>query len=369
MAWLVPAALLQALWSVCAQAQSLPPAAAETAGRALPPAAALEQPTLAPVPPRASAPSNEPSKAADSAAESFVSSPGEPSAQVQADYRDVVARAVVEFDAGRFAEARAFFLRAHEMWPSARTYRVLGMTSFELKHYVLALHELRLALTDMRRPLGEEQQVEVRGLINQARGFVGRYSVTVLPAAAAVLVDGERMTRDLDDTLVLELGSHDLIVRAQGYGEIRRRLFVQGAEEQALTIELAPLPQASAAALDAHAPAQATSAQRSRGRRSGTSSAALWPWTLAGAVVTGGVALTAFLITDAAAKCAPRCTNGEASSIHTGDTITVLSAAVAGALLVTSAVALLYPSGEKEAAAGHVRFGLGPSGMDARVRF
>jgi hypothetical protein len=45
--------------------------------------------------------------------------PNAPDAKTQADYRQIVADAVAEYEAGNIAEARAFFLRAHELWPSA----------------------------------------------------------------------------------------------------------------------------------------------------------------------------------------------------------------------------------------------------------
>ena len=88
-------------------------------------------------------PSTPDEASAEPAAEPADPAPAELNAEQQQAHRDLSSRAIVEFEAGRFAEARALFMRAHEIWPSARTFRVLGMTSFELRSYVRALQELK----------------------------------------------------------------------------------------------------------------------------------------------------------------------------------------------------------------------------------
>ena len=49
-------------------------------------------------------------------------------------YQDVVREGIHEFTAGNFVEARTLFERAHALKPSARTFRGLGLISYELKH-------------------------------------------------------------------------------------------------------------------------------------------------------------------------------------------------------------------------------------------
>jgi hypothetical protein len=169
----------------------------------------------------------------------------DPPADVQATYREVVTHAVSEFDAGRAAEARALFLRAHELWPSARTLRTLGMTAFELRMYPRALEELQGALDDARRPLPDDQRAQVLSLIAQTRAFVGRYRVQLSPPEAELQVDGAPRSPNTG-TLVLAVGDHVLLVRAQGYGDLRQALTVQGREDQELTIKLEPLASATA---------------------------------------------------------------------------------------------------------------------------
>lgn len=163
----------------------------------------------------------------------------EPDAQVQSAYRDVVTHAVAEFDAQHYAEARSLFLRAHELWPSARTLRTLGMTSFELGNYPRALEELSAARDDARRALPEEQRAKVLVLIERTRGYVGRYRVQLTPPHAVLTVDGAARS---ERELVLAMGEHALLARAQGYRELQRALTVEGREEQTLALLLEPVP-------------------------------------------------------------------------------------------------------------------------------
>src|SRR5262245_12806154 len=51
-------------------------------------------------------------------------------------YEQLITRALTEFDARNFAEARALFLQAHALRPTARTLRGIGVTEFELRNYV-----------------------------------------------------------------------------------------------------------------------------------------------------------------------------------------------------------------------------------------
>src|SRR3954451_3776514 len=52
------------------------------------------------------------------------------------EYDGFIAQALQAYDAGRFAEARSSFRRAHEIAPTARTLRTIGMCSFNLGDYV-----------------------------------------------------------------------------------------------------------------------------------------------------------------------------------------------------------------------------------------
>jgi hypothetical protein len=230
-----------------------------------------------------------------------------PAPAVRDEYRQVVALGVTEFAAGHWAEARAAFLRGHELWPSARTLRSLGMTSFELRAYARAANELQAALDDVRRPLSAEQRAHVESLLSQTRAFVGRYRVRLSPAAAQLLVDGApappaRDAEAASRVLLLEVGRHELLARAAGHESLRRTLDVQGREDQELLLELqpttsahdaaAPASEALQATPEAPRPAQGASAA-ARATQVRETGGRLWTWVAGGGAVALGVASTA----------------------------------------------------------------------------
>jgi hypothetical protein len=298
---------------------------------------------------------------------------GDPAPEVQAEYRDVVARAVTEFDAGRWAEARALFLHAHELWPSARTFRTLGMTSFELRAYAQALSELQTALTDPRRPLPDDQRAQVQALLEQARAFVGRYRVQLTPASAELRVDGAPVALGQDGSLLLEVGRHELRARATGYVEQMRRIDVQGRDDEALVLELQP-EQIAAAPIAAPSPApQTTTTDAPRHRKR------LWTWIAAGtAVALGGTSTALWLASDSkydkefdgchtnGANKPPTCAKDEVNTswqdLQTAHYVTLGLAIGAG----VAAVALFFVEGGTEETA---QVSFGPSGAQVRGRF
>jgi hypothetical protein len=196
------------------------------------------------------------------------------------DYAHVIAEALREFDAGHFEEARALFLRANELQPSARTMRALGFAEFELRHYVAADRWLRSAMADKRNPLTPEQRSDVDATLARIRTFVGRYRLDCDPASASFTLDGQPLTLEPDRVLLLEMGEHVLTASAPGRAQASEQIDVRGGEDTTLHIALAPASasaEASAAASNGTAP---SSGERSR--------ANALPWVL----VIGGAGLT-----------------------------------------------------------------------------
>jgi hypothetical protein len=311
----------------------------------------------------------------------------EPPAQVQSEYRDVVARAIAEFAGGRWAEARSLFLRAHALWPSARTWRSLGMTSFELRSYGRALIELQAALDDARRPLGGEHRAQVASLIDQTRAFVGRYRVRLSPAHATLLVDGAQRALAADGVLLLGVGRHELLARADGHGELRRTLEVQGIEDEELTLVLQPMAPTAQANLPVPASASAASSgpdAAPAGPSDRTADAAtddtgaprIWTWVAAGAAVALGAASTVLWLEsrsqfdDLAARCrVETCVRGEldTSSVEVPETAhqVTLGLAVGAGI---AAVALFFIEGHAEPGP-RADVSIGPGTLSMHGRF
>src|SRR3954464_9628976 len=102
----------------------------------------------------------------------FVSRAAADDSEGSQEYREYVRVALREYQAGNFNEAKAFFAQAHALSPSARTFRGLGMCSYELRNYVDAIEWFDQALSSTQRPLTESMRDEILGLLRQARTFV-----------------------------------------------------------------------------------------------------------------------------------------------------------------------------------------------------
>lgn len=147
-------------------------------------------------------------KGQDIAADALLPMPptGEP--ETGDPVRGLLADAIAEYDAARYLEAQALFRRAHELAPSARTLRGIGMASFEAGQYVTALRALRAALSETERPLTDAQRRHVRSLIARTEVFVARLVVEASPPDAELQVDGETPTRESDGSILLDPGLH-----------------------------------------------------------------------------------------------------------------------------------------------------------------
>jgi hypothetical protein len=127
------------------------------------------------------------------------------------------------------------FERAHALAPSARTLRGLGISAFELRHYVQAVRELEASLVDPRNPLTAEQRSEVNQAVARARRYVGTVSVRVRPERAMLLLDGVEIK---ERELLLDVGDDRLTARAEGYRDADHALRVAGGSTQSVVLEL-----------------------------------------------------------------------------------------------------------------------------------
>jgi hypothetical protein len=153
-------------------------------------------------------------------------------------YRTLIREAVAEFDGHRFEEARVLFRRAHELSPSARTLRGIGLASYELRDYVTAYQSLSDALASTTRPLTDAQRDEVSALATRAARFIGVYRLALTPADASLRVNGRAPVLDAAGRLLLPLGEHTIEASADGFEPAEQRMTVGGGEEQTLSLRL-----------------------------------------------------------------------------------------------------------------------------------
>lgn len=164
------------------------------------------------------------------------------------DARALTREALREFERGNFEEARALFLRAHELEPSARLERGAGMAAFEVRDYVQAYRLLQRALASDQRPLTEAQRAETRALLERTQAFLGRFQFSLSPPGATLQIDLRPPEREPDGAVLLSVGQHSVVVEAPGHRSREQALEVRGGEDETLIIRLEPDENADAAA-------------------------------------------------------------------------------------------------------------------------
>lgn len=153
-------------------------------------------------------------------------------------YEDAVALGLKEMELQNFSEARARFLQAHQLYPNARTLRALGKVEYELRHYVEAVQYLQQSLDNTVRPLSAEMRGDVQDVLAKADGYVARYQVVVTPANATLQLDGTTIELPSDGMLMLGVGDHVLIARADSYQPMQSRISVVGGESSQISLSL-----------------------------------------------------------------------------------------------------------------------------------
>jgi hypothetical protein len=153
-------------------------------------------------------------------------------------YRKIIKEGVAEYEARHFEEARSLFRRAHEINPNARTFRGIGMASFELRDYISAVRNLAPALQDKRKPLSPELHKDTQDLLDRSRLFVGVYTLTVAPRNARLIIDGHAPEFEPDGSLLFSFGKHTLEATAQGREIFSLTFDVRGGERKNLPVTL-----------------------------------------------------------------------------------------------------------------------------------
>jgi hypothetical protein len=146
----------------------------------------------------------------------------------EARYQQAIRKALDEFAAGHWTEARIFFEDAHAISPNARTFRGLGATSYEARRYVDAISLLEQALACQVRPLTTQMAQETGRLLEEARRFVSPVDLTVEPSQAEVRLDGEAVPIEKRGRLIVDPGEHELTASAAGYEADRRVVMAEG---------------------------------------------------------------------------------------------------------------------------------------------
>lgn len=213
-----------------------------------------------------------------------------------AGYRQAIDTALQEVELGNFEEAREQFARAHALFPNARTLRGLGISEFELRHYVVAVEHLEQSLASAVKPLDGNLRRDTEALLTRAKSYTGEVELTLSPESAAVTVDGVRQLEPGAHSVRLDVGDHVLEARADGYASQRLGVTVHGGQHQQVSLQLASLAAAAAAPVGETSPAPAVAAEAPRSERVPVYKR-WWLWTAVGAVVAAGVVVAVVMTT------------------------------------------------------------------------
>jgi hypothetical protein len=216
-------------------------------------------------------------------------------AKEPAGYREAIDTALQEVELGNYEEAREQFARAHGLFPNARTLRGLGISEFELRHYVVALGHLEQALASQVKPIDGSMRRDTEALLVRAKTYVGELTLSLSPGFANAVVDGAR-TVDPSQRVLLEVGDHVLEFRADGYATERREVTVHGGEAQQLTVRMAQLVAKNEAVAETRPTPVPASPAEPRSERVPVYKR-WWLWTIVGVVVVGAAAGTAIALT------------------------------------------------------------------------
>jgi hypothetical protein len=227
----------------------------------------------------------------------------EDNAEGSEEYREYVRAALREFQAGNLNEAKAFFSQAHALSPSARTFRGLGMCSYEMRNYVDAIDQFEKSLSATDRPLTPAMRTEIAGLLRQARTFVTRIQVTTQPTWAKLRIDGRAVERDANGAITVDPGTHELVVEAADHDTVTRTVRTAGSEQLPISITLSPQRKLEAQAETRAPAANPEVTQPATGTQSSSSVA---PWIVIGAstavAATGAVLLAVALSSKASVE-------------------------------------------------------------------
>jgi hypothetical protein len=155
-----------------------------------------------------------------------------------AQYRELIEKALQEYALGHWPEARVFFGDAHALWPNARTLRGLGMTCYEERSYVEAIGYLEQALENKTQPLTPKLSTEAKGILLQAKRFVTSALVEITPSGAKVSIDDQPAKLRPSGIVMLNPGEHSLQVSHPGYHTEHRTLHAEAGRELRVQIDL-----------------------------------------------------------------------------------------------------------------------------------
>jgi hypothetical protein len=157
------------------------------------------------------------------------------------EYELSLSRALEAHARGDYERAREYMERAHQLEPSARTERGLGIVAFAQGKYLAAIRHFDAALASAVKPLPDDLRSATADLLAHAWAQVARCELRVEPSAAEVSIDDAPPDYYAEHVVVLTPGTHVLSVRAGDHAPATLQVETKPGEQRVLQVVLAPL--------------------------------------------------------------------------------------------------------------------------------
>lgn len=263
-----------------------------------------------------------------------------------AEYEAALSEALEAHARGDYGQARIFMERAHEIEPSARTLRGLGIVAFAQGRHLDSIRYLDASLQASEKPLPQDLRVSVEELLTHAWGQVGRLKISLEPTGGHFLINRREPEFYAPGEVVLTPGRHTISAKAPQRADYKLTLDVTAGDARTIQLVLARPPAPTVIERYSSAPAPertplATVTTEQRLER--------LLWATGATLIVSGAAIygTAyFRLNNLKARCEDRdggaCSQARATRLYREKNIEglgIAAAAVGGAGLVTTLVA------------------------------
>lgn len=171
--------------------------------------------------------------------------PPEPKSREQAEADRHFTSGVTLYKESKFSEALAEFQRAYEIAPHPLVLYNIAGCHRELSSYGEAVRFYRRFLDEGKDVVSKVRLDNAQRELDDILARIARVTVTLEePAGAELSLDGELLgTMPLEMPLILPPGEHELVARAAGYRDARRKVRVASGDELEVELTLSELPE------------------------------------------------------------------------------------------------------------------------------
>ncbi len=158
---------------------------------------------------------------------------------LQGDAREAYRSAELLFNNGDFSGAEAKYQQAYDLSKDPRLLFDTAIAEKSLHAYARMQKHLEQYLREGATTVTQDDKTAVDAALAAIRNLVGSLALDVTPPAATVTVDGQPAgTAPLSDPIVLDLGSHTIVVQKTDFETATRTVNVPGGTSSSLSVAL-----------------------------------------------------------------------------------------------------------------------------------